>query len=106
MTPPLVLVVVLVVAAVYLKRHPSPAILTSIGCGLQIAAALAVTAMQVCLSLQPRANVTVAGVWHLSIAVTAVGNLARAIGMGLLIAAVFVARAGPATGPAPPGRGA
>jgi hypothetical protein len=79
----------MVLAAVWWRRAPSAAMLTLLGLGLMLLSALAGSAMTIYLVTNRASSATfqMSGILSLALAVV------RAVGIGLLVAAVFSGRA-------------
>jgi len=89
----LVLVVGLLIALVTLSRHPLPSILTMIGCGLMLLSRLSFILFNYTLMQGERGIDAESMRLFFSIGNTALG----AIGLALLVAAIFVGRSIPAS---------
>lgn len=88
----LVLVVGLLVALVTFSRNPLPSILTMLGCGLMLLGRLSIVLLNLTL-MRGGADGD-----HTMRQVLSIGNTALgAIGLGLLVAAVFAGRGNPSS---------
>ena len=102
----LVCVIGICIALVHLHCHTTPAVLSLVGCGVLILTTLAVTGVQMYL-FQQRAGNGEAGIAYAQAmsVLMILGSLVRAIGLGLLVVAVFTGRNQAPSGHAVPSRG-
>ena len=83
----------IVLAVIFIKKYPGPAILTLLGAVILLVNALGTAGAQAYLMrLRFDSNWTIAQYAEMMSLVSIIGSIARALGSALLLAAVFVGR--------------